>query len=80
MPDILVRNVEDDVAQRMKDMAQRKRTSANELAREALRVFFKPSRAAAWADIDAVRARIGALEGDSTAMIREDRDNDEPCR
>ena len=80
MPDILVRNVEDDVAQRMKEMARTKRTSANELAREALRVFFKPSRAAAWAEIDALRARIGLLEDDSTAMIREDRDKDEPYR
>jgi plasmid stability protein len=80
MPDILVRNVEDDVAKRMKEMAKAKGTSANKLAREALRVFFKPNPSRTWAEIDALRARIGPLDGDSTAMIREDRDNDEPYR
>jgi plasmid stability protein len=80
MADILVRNIDADVARRMKERARAKGTSVNEIAREALREFFKPSRDEIWAEIDRLRARIGPLSGDSTAMIREDRDNDEPYR
>ena len=80
MVDILVRNIDEDVARRMKERAKAEGTSVNELAREALREIFKPSREEVWAEIDRFRARIGPLSGDSTAMIREDRDNDEPYR
>ncbi len=79
MVDILVRNIDEDVARRMKERAKAEGTSVNELAREALREIFKPSREEVWAEIDRFRARIGPLSGDSTAMIREDRD-DEPSR
>ena len=37
MVDILVRNVEDDVARRLKEKAATAGTSLNEVAREALR-------------------------------------------
>ena len=80
MVDILVRNVEEDLARSMKERASQEGTSINELARQALRQFFKPGREEIWAEIDRFRARIGTLSGDSTAMIREDRDNDEQYR
>lgn len=80
MPDILVRNINADVARRMKEKARSEGISVNELARQALQACFKPSREEIWAEIDRFRARIGPLKSDSTAMIREDRDNEEPYR
>ncbi len=80
MVDILVRNLDEDVARRMKEKAKAEGTSVNELARAALREIFKPSREEIWAEADRLRAKIGRVSGDSTALIREDRDNDEPYR
>ena len=78
--DILVRNIDKDVARRMKERARAEGTSLDELPRQSLYEAFKASREDIWAEIDRFRARIGPLGGDSTAMIREDRDNDEPYR
>ena len=80
MVDILVRNVDEDVARRIKEKAKAQKTSVNELAREALREHFRPSREELWAEADRLRSKIGRVSGDSTALIREDRDNDEPYR
>ncbi len=80
MVDILVRNVDEEVARRIKEKAAAAGTSLNEMAREALRAFVKPSREELWAEADRLRAKIGSVSGDSTALIREDRDNDEPYR
>lgn len=80
MVDILVRNVEEDLARLMRERARAQKTSMNELIRTALHEFFKPSQEEVWAEIDRVRSRIGPVPGDSTALIREDRDNDEPYR
>lgn len=80
MVDILVRNVEEDVAKALKDAARQAGTSVNEIARQALSARVRGSRDRLWAEVDHIRSRIGPLEGDSTAMIREDRDNDEPSR
>ena len=80
MVDILVRNVEEDLARCMKDRASQEGTSVNELARQALRQFFKPGREEIWAEADRLRAKIGKVSDDSTAFIREDRNDDEPCR
>ena len=38
------------------------------------------SKATVWAELDALKAKIGKVSSDSTAMIRADRDNDEPHR
>ena len=80
MVDILVRNVDKDIARRLKEKAAAKGTSLSETAREALAAYVKPSKAEAWAEVDRIRAKIGKVSGDSTADIREDRDNDEPYR
>ena len=80
MTDILVRNIDEDLARRMKERASAEGTSVNELARRALRQFFKPGGAEIWAEADRLRAAIGHVSGDSTAFIREDRDNEEPYR
>jgi antitoxin FitA len=84
MVDMLVRNVDDAVAAQLKKKAKAAGKSVNELARDALRAAAKPSKDEAWAAADRIRAKIRARIGhdlpDSTAGIREDRDNDEPYR
>lgn len=80
MVDILVRNVDDATAAQLKKKAKAAGKSVNDIAREALRAAAKPSKKEIWAEIDRVRERIGPVSRDSTADIREDRDNDEPYR
>ena len=80
MVDILVRDVEEDVARRLQEKAAAAGRSLNEVAREALRKDVKPSRAELLAEMDRIRAMSPYSLIDSTALIREDRDNDEPHR
>ena len=80
MVDILVRNVDDEVARRLKEKAAAAGTSLNDLAREALRNAAEPSRADVLAEVDRIRAMTPRRLGDSTPLIREDSDNDEPYR
>lgn len=80
MPDLLVRNLDADVYERMRKAAEEEGKSLVQTAREALTERFRPTKQDAWAEIDRIRARIGHVSGDSTALIREDRDNDERYR
>jgi plasmid stability protein len=80
MVDILVRNVDEETARRLKDKAKVQGTSLSETAREALKAAVKPSKKEAWAAADAIRKKIGKVSGDSTQLIREDRDNKERYR
>ena len=75
MVDILARNLDDDTARRLKEKAKAKGASVNETAREAIAAYVKPSKAEAWAAVDAIRNKIGKVSGDSTADIRADRDS-----
>jgi len=75
MVDILVRNVDEATAKRLKEKAKAKGASVNETAREALAAYVKPDRAELWAEADRIRAKIGKVSGDSTADIRKDRDS-----
>jgi antitoxin FitA len=75
MVDILVRNVDEEVARRLKAKAKAKGASVNETAREAIAAYVRPSKEEAWAKIDAIRKKIGKVSGDSTKDIREDRDS-----
>jgi plasmid stability protein len=80
MVDILVRNLEDEVARDLKAKAAAEGISVNELARQALRKEVKPSKAEVMAELDRIRALSPHSPVDSTMLIREDRDNDEPHR
>ena len=80
MVDILVRNVDKDTARRLKEKAAAKGTSVNETAREALTAYVKPDKAEIWKRADELRKKIGKVTGDSTADIREWRDNTERYR
>ena len=79
MVDILVRNVADATAARLKRKAKAAGKSVNDIAREALDVAARPSKQEIWAEADRIRARTRAKVGhdltDSTIGIREDRDN-----
>lgn len=80
MVDILVRNVDEDTARRLKEKAKVQGASVSETAREALKAAVKPSKEEAWAAADAFRKKIGKVSGDSTQIIREWRDNKERYR
>jgi plasmid stability protein len=80
MVDILVRNIEEEVARDLKAKAAAQGTSVNEIARQALRKEVRPSKAEVMAELDRVRAMSQYSPLDSTTLIREDRDNDEPYR
>lgn len=80
MVDILVRNVDEATARRLKEKAAAKGMSISETAREALAASVKPDKAELWAKADAIRKKIGKVSGDSTQIIREWRDNKEPYR
>lgn len=80
MVDILIRNVDDETARLLKDKAKAKGASVSETALEVIRQGVKPTKAEAWAEVDRIRARIGKITGDSTQLIREDRDNKERYR
>ena len=80
MVDILVRNVDDDVAKRLKEKATASGRSLSDTAREALGQFVKPSREELIEEARRIRAMSPYSDVDSTDLIREDRDNDEPYR
>lgn len=80
MPDLLVRDIDPEVYKRMKKAAEAQGKSLAQTAREVLREKFKPSREEVWAEADRIRKKIGKVSGDSTQIIREWRDNDEPYR
>lgn len=75
MVDILVRNVDEATARRLKAKAAAKGASLSEAAREAISEYVKPNKNELWTEADRLRERIGKLSGDSTALIREDRDS-----
>ena len=80
MVDILVRNVDELTAKRLKEKAKAKGASVSETAREMLKAAVAADKTALWAEADRIRAKIGKVSGDSTADIREWRDNKERYR
>jgi len=80
MPDLLVRNVEEHVIEGLKRKAERDGTTLTETARKALSAFARPSKAELLEEMRRIRAMSPYSPIDSTDLIREDRDNDEPYR
>jgi plasmid stability protein len=80
MADILVRNLDDYTARRLKEKAKAKGASVSDTVREMIKEGLRPTKEEAWAAADAFRKKIGPIKGDSVADIREDRDNDERYR
>ncbi len=80
MTDILICNVDDGTVRRLKEKAAAKGTSLNEIAREALTAYVQPNRAELIEEAQRIRAMSPYSDVNSTDLIREDRDNDEPYR
>ena len=74
MVDILIRDVDEDTARRLKEKAAEKGASLSETAREALASFVKPSRKELIEEARRIRAMSPYSNIDSTGLIREDRD------
>ncbi|BBK38214.1 hypothetical protein STAQ_32920 [Allostella sp. ATCC 35155] len=75
MGQILVRNLDDDVIERLKDRARLANLSLEQQVRDILREAAKPSRQALLEEMDRVRAATrGQVTIDSTQIIREERD------
>ena len=73
MGQIIVRNLDEEIIARLKAKAAADRTSLEQTVRSILKDAVN-ERERVWARIDAVRAEIGPIAGDTTALIREDRD------
>ncbi len=80
MADILVRNLREETARRLKERAKAKGASLSETVREVLEEATKPSKAELVEEARRIRAMSPYSDVDSTDLIREDRDNDEPYR
>ena len=75
-----MRNLDEDVARRLKAKAKAKGQSVNETAREAIEAAVRPSKEELVEEARRIRAMSPYSDVDSTDLIREDRDNDEPYR
>jgi plasmid stability protein len=75
MGQILVRNLEDGVIERLKARAIKADKSLEQSVRDILVAAAKPSRDEVLAEMDRLREEIGPVTLDATDLIREDRDN-----
>ena len=80
MGQLLVRNIDDDVIDRLREKAKRENTSLEQTVRNVLTEAAKPSRTEAIDTARRIRAMMPPSALDSTQLIREDRDNDDPDR
>ncbi len=74
MGQIIVRNLDYKVIADLKARAAASNASLEQTAREIPTASAIPDSEECWRRIDAVRARTGEVEGDSSTLIREDRD------
>jgi len=80
MPDLLVPNLDPATYERLRQAAVERGQSPGETARALLSEKLQPSKADVWAAADRLRKKIGKVSGDSTADIREWRDNTDSHR
>lgn len=74
MGQIIVRNLDGVVIARLKARALANKTSLEQTVRDILVKATERERDEIWRRIDAIREEIGPVPGDSTPLIREDRD------
>ena len=78
MGQILIRNLDDAVLDALRGRAQQKGSSLEEEARQALAASVGLTREEAVKRLDAIRAKIGRLPGESTLdILRADRRRDD---
>ncbi len=75
MGQILVRNLEDSVIERLKARALKADKSLEQAVRDILAEAAKPSKDELWAEIDRLRESAGRVSLDATDLIRQDRDS-----
>jgi len=75
MPDLLVRKIDRKDYERLRQRAKAEGKSLGQAVREMIAEKLKPTRDEALAELDRIRKKIGKVSGDSTQIIREDRDN-----
>jgi plasmid stability protein len=80
MIDVLIPDVDEEVIRRLSEKAVASGRSLNDMALEALRQFVKPSREELIEEARRISAMSPYSDVDSTDLIREDRENDEPYR
>jgi plasmid stability protein len=80
MGQIIVRNLDDPLVERLKAKARQKGQSLEQTVRDILREAARPCRREIIEDARRIRAMMPPSSLDSTDLIREDRDNDEPHR
>ncbi|MBB3929065.1 plasmid stability protein [Kaistia hirudinis] len=76
MAQMLVRNIDDDIAERFKAKAKAEGKSAEQAMRDLIEGYAADGKAEALARLDAIRKRVGPITLDPVAIIREDRDTD----
>ena len=80
MGQILVRNLDDQVIEVLRNRARRENVSLEQSIRTIITEAAKPSRLEISKEAERIRAMTPRSAIDSTKLIREDRDNDEPYR
>lgn len=80
MGQILVRNLDDAVIEKLKARARRENTSLEQTVRNLLTEATQPSRDDAIEQARRIREMASMSSVNSVDLIRPDRDNDEPYR
>lgn len=80
MPDLLVRDIDPELYERIKKTAEAKGKSLSQTMRDLVAEKLQPSKEELWERARRLREKIGKVTDDSTQIIREWRDNDEPYR
>jgi plasmid stability protein len=75
MPDLLVPDLDPATYERLRQAAAERGKSMAEAARDLLAEKLRPSKADVWAGADRLRKKIVKVSENSTADIREWRDN-----
>ncbi|HLK82982.1 MAG TPA: hypothetical protein VKT99_16020 [Xanthobacteraceae bacterium] len=75
MPDLLVPDLDPAICERLRQAAADWGKSLAQTARDLLVEKLQPSKAEVWTAADLLRKKIGKVSGNSTAGIREWRDN-----
>jgi plasmid stability protein len=79
MPDLVIPDLDPATYERLRQAAAERGISLAQTARDLLSDKLQPSRTEVWAAADRLRKKIAKVSGNSTADIREWRDNVEPC-
>lgn len=74
MPDFLIRNIDPDLLDRLRVRAERNGRSIQAEIHQILRQSVRLSKKESLALLEELRDRLPHFDGDSTPLIREDRD------